>query len=121
MGTRTVSHSPPQLFEQDIGVNMKQPFHKPKDTRAVAIRYAEGDDVPIIVAKGKGVAAENIIAKADETGVHTVADTDLVNELLRSDIADQIPQGLYTAVASVLIYINELDKKAHRSKPKRNT
>lgn len=89
---------------------MSQQFDKPKDTRAVAISYQAGQ-VPRVVAKGKGVVGEKIIQKATETGVHTVQDTALVNELLRTDIADHIPQGLYTAVASVLIYINQLDKQ----------
>lgn len=90
---------------------MERQFEKPKDTRAVAIRYKEGDDVPIIVAKGKGVVAENIIKQAHSTAVETYQDTELVTELLKSDIADQIPQALYTAVASVLVYINNLDKR----------
>ena len=38
--------------------------------KAAALKYEkESDRAPIVVAKGKGLIAENIIAKAEEAGV----------------------------------------------------
>ena len=87
----------------------------PRQT-AVAITYNEGDYAPKIVAKGKGIIAENIIKKAGDSGVKTYKDKNLVEELVKSDLSDQIPEELYFAVASVLVYINNLDK-AYSKKP----
>ena len=97
----------------------KEIFPKPPRQTAVAIQYNENDTAPRIVAKGKGIVAENIINKAKDSGVKTYQDKNLVEELIKSDISDQIPEELYVAVASVLVYINNLDKAY--AKPKKPT
>lgn len=88
----------------------EQKFKKPPRQTAVAITYDKNENAPVIVAKGKGIIAENIINKAKESGVKTFQDENLVEELVKSDISDQIPEELYFAVASVLVYINNLDR-----------
>ena len=82
-----------------------------KRKTAVAIQYKKGSHAPHIVAKGKGVVAEKILEMGAKHKVHTHENEELVKELLRSDIGDFIPQELYYAVAQVLVFINELDKR----------
>ncbi|MCL1996662.1 MAG: EscU/YscU/HrcU family type III secretion system export apparatus switch protein [Defluviitaleaceae bacterium] len=82
-----------------------------KRKAAVAIEYIPGSFAPKIVAKGKGVVAENILSKGKEHNIKTYQDKDLVKDLLNTDIGNYIPQELYYAVAQVLVFINELDKR----------
>lgn len=75
--------------------------HKPKT--AVALHY-DGKDAPRITAKGSGEVAEQIIALAKEHGIPLEEDKDLINLLAQLDIADEIPQALYTAVAEIIAF-----------------
>ena len=86
------------------------PYRKRK--RAVAIRYQAGDVAPQVIAKGKGVVAENLIAKAKSEGIETHQNADLVAELTKTEIGTYIPEALYHAVAQVLVFINDLDAAA---------
>ena len=83
-----------------------------KKKAAVAVQYTPGSFAPQIVAKGKGVVAENILTQGKAYNVKTYKDKSLVDELTKSDIGSHIPQELYYAVAQVLVFINELDKKS---------
>lgn len=81
-----------------------------KQKKAVAIKYVTGEVAPKITAKGKGIVATNIINKANSDGIKVHKDEELVKELTKSDIGQYIPDGLYHAVAKILIFINELDE-----------
>ena len=76
---------------------------------AVALRYADGDAAPIVVAKGRGAVAEAILAKAREAGVQVHASSDLVAFLMQVDLDRRIPPALYGAVAEVLAWVHRLD------------
>lgn len=79
---------------------------------ATALKYDPGKQVaPELVAKGKGVVAENIIEKAKEHGVQTYRDEKLSNQLYNLSIGDEIPPEMYHVVAKVLAFIAELDEK----------
>lgn len=82
---------------------------KPK--KAVAIKYTKEDFAPLVVAKGQGYKAEKILETAKEHTVKTHKDEKLVEELTKIDLGDHIPKELYLAVAQVLVFINDLDKK----------
>ena len=86
-----------------------------KMKKAVALSYKDGDTAPQVVATGKGFVADNILEKGKENKVHTYKDAELVNELTQIELGLNIPPELYHAVASVLMYIGELDKQ--RSTP----
>lgn len=75
------------------------------DKKAAALSYKRGDYAPIVVAKGKGVVAEAIIALARESGVYVHESPELVDLLLRVDIDRDIPPELYRAVAEILAWI----------------
>ncbi len=80
--------------------------------RAVAIIYNENDsNAPKVVAGGKGVIAEKIIATAREAGIHIQEDADLVELLSKIPIGDEIPTELYQTVAEVLAFVYQINEK----------
>jgi len=76
---------------------------------AVALRYADGDPAPSVVAKGRGVLAEEIIRRAREAGLHVHESRDLVALLMQVDLDARIPAALYVAVAEILAWIYRLE------------
>lgn len=77
-----------------------------KDKLAVALAYERGLDVaPLVVAKGEGYIAQQIIRLAQENGVQIREDADLVELLSKVDIGEPIPVEAYMAVAEILSYI----------------
>jgi len=83
--------------------------HK-KIKKAAAISYDITDDAPKIVAKGKGIIADNIIEKGLEYDVPVYQDSDLVETLTKFDIGEYIPPELYQVVAEVMVFVSKLDK-----------
>lgn len=82
---------------------------------ATAIKYdSEKQVAPELVAKGKGLVAENIIKKAEETGVRTYEDETLSQQLYNLSIGDTIPEELYHVVAKVLAFIADLDRAENK-------
>lgn len=85
---------------------------KDKSTRmkeAIAIAYRKSDMAPKVVAKGKGMMAEQIISKAKQHGVYVHESTELVALLTQVDIDEHIPPQLYMAVAELLAWIYKLE------------
>lgn len=81
-------------------------------TRAIAIVYNESEAAaPKVVASGKGVVAEKIIATAREAGIHIQEDANLVELLSKISIGDEIPTELYQTVAEVLAFVYRINEK----------
>ncbi|MBN8530616.1 MAG: EscU/YscU/HrcU family type III secretion system export apparatus switch protein [Alphaproteobacteria bacterium] len=77
-----------------------------KETKAVALEYARGQDpAPKVVASGKGLIAEKIIEIAQAHGVKVREDADLVEILSTLEINAFIPLEAYAAVAEILSYV----------------
>ena len=81
------------------------------ERRAAALSYKQGYYAPVVVARGKGVMAEAIIACAHEAGVYVHESPELVNLLLQVDTDQYIPPELYRAVAEVLVWLQWLDSQ----------
>ncbi|MEI7816897.1 MAG: EscU/YscU/HrcU family type III secretion system export apparatus switch protein [Desulfuromonadales bacterium] len=81
------------------------------ERKAAALSYKQGYYAPVVVARGKGVAAEAIIACAHEAGVYVHESPDLVRLLMQVDNDQFIPPELYRAVAEVLVWLQWLDNK----------
>lgn len=80
--------------------------------KAVAILYdQEKSSAPQVVASGKGKIAEQIIATAEEAGIHIQEDPDLVELLAKVPLGDEIPIELYQTVAEVLAFVYQVNKK----------
>lgn len=88
---------------------------------AIALKYDEASgSAPIMVAKGVDLIAAHIRNLAIEANVPLVAAPPLARALYYStEIDNEIPQGLYSAVAQVLAYIFQLKEavKTHGTKP----
>ncbi len=80
--------------------------------QAVALAYARGDFSPRIIAKGRGVVAEQIIARANENKVFVHQSPELVNLLMRVDLDDNIPLALYRAIAEILVWLHRMEREA---------
>lgn len=82
-----------------------------KRKTAVGLRYDQKKDfAPVVVAKGLGIVAENIIGVAKESNIPVYEDETLANQLSSLQIGFQIPYDLYEVVAQVLIFISHVDK-----------
>lgn len=77
--------------------------------QAVALTYEPGEGAPRVVAKGKGLLAEEIIERAKAAGVFVHESPDLVNLLMQVDLDDRIPPQLYVAVAELLAWLYRLE------------
>jgi len=77
---------------------------------AVALKYSEGGmSAPQVVAKGTEAVAANIRKIAAENNVPILEAPPLARALhYHTEIGDEIPESLYTAVAEVLAYIFQL-------------
>jgi flagellar biosynthesis protein len=78
---------------------------------AVALRYADADAAPVVVAKGKGALAEEIIRRAREAGVFVHESRELVTLLMQVDLDARIPPALYLAVAELLAWVYGLEAR----------
>ena len=77
---------------------------------AVALAYSQTDAAPRVVAKGKGLIAEQIIARAREHGIYVHESPELVALLTQVDIDERIPPQLYMAVAELLAWLYRLEQ-----------
>ena len=78
---------------------------------AVALRYADGDAAPAVVAKGRGFIADEIIRRAHEAGVFVHESRELVTLLMQVDLDSRIPPALYIAVAELLAWVYRVERK----------
>lgn len=90
------------------------PASDPEKARslAIALAYAPGDAAPRIVAKGRGLIAEEIIKRAREYGVFVHESPELVTLLMQVDLDDRIPPALYVAVAELLAWLYRVEQSA---------
>lgn len=85
---------------------------------AIALAYRQTDAAPRVVAKGKGMVAEQIIAKAKEHGVYVHESPELVALLTQVDIDEHIPAQLYMAVAELLAWLYRIEQGENLEAPK---
>ncbi|MDO9311213.1 MAG: EscU/YscU/HrcU family type III secretion system export apparatus switch protein [Nitrosomonas sp.] len=77
---------------------------------AVALAYREGQIAPKVVAKGRGLIAEEIIKRAKESGIYVHESSELVALLMQVNLDDRIPPQLYVAVAELLAWLYRLEQ-----------
>lgn len=83
--------------------------HTNSPQQAVALAYQTGDLAPRVVAKGRGLIAEEIIARAKEHGVFVHESKELVSLLLQVDMDRHIPPALYRVVAELLAWLYRIE------------
>ena len=81
-----------------------------KRKQAIAIQYNPDEVAPKILASGTGIIADKIIEKAKTSDVPLYEDNKLANTLSKLDIGEYIPPELYSIVAEILVFVDNLDK-----------
>ena len=81
-----------------------------KRKQAIAIQYNPDEVAPKILASGTGIIADKIIEKAKSSDVPLYEDNKLANTLSKLDIGEYIPPELYSIVAEILVFVDNLDK-----------
>ena len=77
---------------------------------AVALAYREGQIAPKVIAKGRGLIAQEIIKRAKEAGIYVHESSELVALLMQVNLDDRIPPQLYVAVAELLAWLYRLEQ-----------
>lgn len=86
---------------------------KPK--AAAALRYEpDKDAAPRVVAAGRGIIAERIVAAAQEAGVPVYRDEKLAWTLAGLGVDTPVPPQLYDVVARVIAWVYELEARAQQ-------
>lgn len=81
--------------------------------RASALRY-EGQGAPRVVASGRDLVADRIVAAAREAGIPVREDGALAEALSALELDREIPEDLYKAVAETLAWAYALEARARR-------
>lgn len=75
-----------------------------RSLQAVALEYGV-NAAPVVVARGEGELAREILRRAHEQGVWVAQDPQLVALLSRVELEQEIPPELYAAVAVILSWV----------------
>ncbi|MCQ2911008.1 MAG: EscU/YscU/HrcU family type III secretion system export apparatus switch protein [Clostridia bacterium] len=97
-----------------INDKMKENLEKNKgkeEKLATAITYEESEQVPKVVATGKGHIAEKIIEEGEKENITIYKDKELAHLMKNLDVGEQIPPSLYNVVAQVLVFVSDMDLK----------
>lgn len=76
---------------------------KKAEPTATALKY-DGQNAPLIVAKGHGQLAADIIAVAREHGILIHEDAELSKLLSQLELGEQIPRELYLVIAELIAF-----------------
>jgi flagellar biosynthesis protein len=86
--------------------------HAPPERRRARLRRRRA--APKVVAKGKGLVAEQIIERARDAGVFVHESKELVALLMDVDLDRQIPPALYRAIAELLAWLYHIESAQTR-------
>lgn len=79
---------------------------------AIALKYEEDEQAaPVIVASGRGEIAEKIVATAELGKVPVYQDEAMAQILASLEMGTEIPPELYEAVAHIIAFVWQIDKK----------
>ena len=85
--------------------------------KAVALKYPEGLEAPLIMAKGEGKTAELMLLEAEKNGIHIAEDAVLVDLLGMSEVGSIVPETAWKALAVIFSFI--LDEDGNEQKTNR--
>ncbi|GIN57529.1 EscU/YscU/HrcU family type III secretion system export apparatus switch protein [Lederbergia ruris] len=86
--------------------------HKQSRKEAIALGYqSDKHEAPVVLAKGRGLIAENIMETAKNNQIPIQQDPALLELLGQLNINEAIPEELYQAVAEVFAFVYRLDQK----------
>lgn len=84
--------------------------NQPESSLAVALKY-DGENAPVVTAKGSQELAEQIIEIAKKHQVPLTENKELVSLLSTLELGDEIPEMLYIAVAEIIAFAYMLKGK----------
>ncbi len=76
---------------------------------AAALRYREHDFAPVVVAKGEGFVADEIVRRAIESGVPIHASKELAALMRDVPLEHAIPPQMYRVIAELLAWVYQLE------------
>lgn len=77
--------------------------------QAVALFY-DGEQTPVVTAKGEGAIAEQIIAIAQQNNVALCENQALSELLMTLELGEEIPEALYLAIAQIIAFAYQLER-----------
>lgn len=80
-------------------------------TKAVALTYEEQHGAPRVIGKGQGKVADKLLQVGKEEGITIYEDRELVEDLYKLDIDEEITPELYEAVSKIIAFVYLLDKE----------
>lgn len=80
-----------------------------ENIKAVALKYPENKEAPVIAAREKGLLAERMLQIARENNIPVVEDSLLTDVLTTAEIGECIPEETWKAVASIFAYIQRVE------------
>ena len=83
--------------------------------KAVALKYIEGTEAPVILAKGQGRTADLIREEAEKQGIPVTQDKILVDMLGLSSAGDIVPENTWQALAVIFSFILSQDDKEKKN------
>ena len=79
---------------------------------AAALKYdGDGTEAPTVIASGRGEIAEKILQIAQKANVPVYEDQSLAQVLVSLETGTEIPAEMYQAVAQIIAFIWQIDKK----------
>jgi flagellar biosynthesis protein len=90
------------------------PRDRPRRATALSYDAESGARAPKVVASGRGLIADRILAEAESAGVPIRRDEALAAALGGLEIGHEVPEELWAAVAEALAWAYGLDVKARR-------
>ena len=73
--------------------------------QAIALKYMEGTEAPVILAKGQGRKADLILSEAEKNAIPIREDKILVDMLGIADAGEMVPENTWQALAVIFSYI----------------
>lgn len=73
--------------------------------KVVALKYIEGTEAPVILAKGEGRKADIMLEEAEKKRVPVTEDKVLVDMLGLSSAGDIVPENTWQALAVIFSFI----------------
>jgi flagellar biosynthetic protein FlhB len=89
---------------------------------AVALKYEQDMDAPIVVAKGLDLVAQKIKEVARDAGVMLIENRPLAQALYKTvEVGDTIPAKLYQGVAEILVLVYKAQAEVQRAEAARRS
>lgn len=75
--------------------------------KAVALKYPDGVEAPVIIAKGIGSKADKILEQAELNNIPVEEDEELVDLLGLQSVGNIVPEEAWEALAVIFSFIME--------------